>query len=83
MCSHFLPLVHTLTYIQVQKLHSRCWNFNNGIYHVVKTNTAESNPDMGLLIEQTLCLSLTVLARANKTPVTTLSAASDLGHTQQ
>ena len=41
-------------------------DFNDGVDHVMKIAkpTAESNPDVGLLTQQTVCVSPGVLARS-------------------
>ena len=55
-------------------------DFKNGISHVMKITIAESNPDVGLLTQQTFSFSPCILARDKKMPVMTTSAASYRGH---
>ena len=54
-------------------------DFSNGVCHVMKIAIAESNPDMGLLTQQTFCFSPDILARASKIPEVSMSRASDWG----
>ena len=48
-------------------------------YHVMKITIVESNPDIGLLTQQTLCFSPSVLARASRLPMMTILVTSDQG----
>ena len=50
----------------------------NGVCHVMKIITAESDPAIVLFTQQTFCFTLLVLARVSKMPVMTMSAASDV-----
>ena len=59
-------------------LHSDFRDLNNEVCHVMKMTVAESNPDMGLLTQQTFRFSLNILATADKIPIMTMSKASDL-----
>ena len=45
---------------------------------VMKVTISESNPDIGLLTQQTFRFSLNILATADKIPIMTMSKASDL-----
>ena len=84
VCSCFPTLVHTVVYKMqcyppLWHLHSDFGDFSDGVGHVVKITEAESNPDMGLLTQQTFCRSPAILARVKKIPVMTMSVACDLG----
>ena len=59
------------------QLHSGFVDFNNEVCHASKIIIAESDPDTGLLTQQTLRLSPDLPARANKMPIITMSVASD------
>ena len=80
---HVQPFSHTCTptvihvqvrcYLLLWLLHSDFGDFMNGVCHVIKVTIAESNPDMGLLAQQTFCFSSDVLAGDSKMPIKTMS----------
>ena len=61
----------TRCYPPPQQLRSDFGGFHNGVCHVMKITMAQSNRDIGLITQQTLCFSLDVLVRANKRPIMT------------
>ena len=61
----------------LRQLHSAFGDFNNGVCHVMMITVAECNPGVGLLTQQTYCIS--PCARDNGMPLMTMSVAADGG----
>ena len=84
-CAAFSQHRYMPSYITVPRypllwqLHSDCGDFHDGVCHVMKISTAESNPDMRLLPRQTFCSRPDGLATASKMPVLTMIVIQDPG----
>ena len=82
VCNRFPTPVCILSYILVQcylqlwQLHSDFGDFSNEVCHVTKITTAESNPYMGLLTQQTFCFLPDVFSTENNLPIMTMSLHS-------
>ena len=61
-------------YALLRQIDSDFGHFNDRVCHVMKMTTAESDPDIRLLTQHTLCCSPDVLASpVNKMPIMTMS----------
>ena len=75
---HLYICIQAQCRLPLRQLHSDFGDFNNGVCRVVKIIVAQSNPDVGLLTQQTCRPSPHALARTNKMPVTTTSIGRGL-----
>ena len=78
-CLYILSHIQVKYYPPLWLLHYDFWDFKNRVCRAMKIAIAESNPDTGLLSQQTVRFSPVVLTRVNRMTVMSTSVVCDRG----